>query len=127
MQADIQREWNAYAIEEIFSYFSLYPLIPYWYAAMGLCDGYDIDEWHEACPEDWQKQVWENAHLDREVDKEKKRRMEEDKRRKERRRKGNPSKEEEFDEIQKDANKSPDKSAEPLDDPFDLHSTYINL
>ena len=46
-QADIQREWNTYAIEEIMSFFTLYPLIPYFYAAMGKCDGWDTSEWHD--------------------------------------------------------------------------------
>ena len=120
VQADIVREWNAYSVEEIFSYFTLYPLIPYWYAAMGLCDGYDIDQWHENCPEDWQKKAWERAHRDREVSREEKRKMQEERKRKEREWKGNPSKEEDFDEIQKDADKSPAKEEEPLDDPFNL-------
>lgn len=44
------REWNSYAVEDIISAFTLTPLLPYWYVAMGMCDG---NELHWNCPEDW--------------------------------------------------------------------------
>jgi hypothetical protein len=66
VQADIQREWNTYGLEEIISAFTIVPLIPYWYAATGLCEGYDPENWNENCPEDWQKDVWELFEEERE-------------------------------------------------------------
>ena len=58
LQADIIREWNSYAIEDIISAFTLTPLIPYWYVSMGMCEGGDENHWN--CPEDWdeQKEEW---------------------------------------------------------------------
>jgi len=46
LQADIMREWNSYAIEDIISAFTLTPLVPYWYAAMGMCSSEDDEENH---------------------------------------------------------------------------------
>mmetsp|Transcript_29775 Transcript_29775/g.36949 ORF Transcript_29775/g.36949 Transcript_29775/m.36949 type:complete len:191 (-) Transcript_29775:118-690(-) len=63
LQADINREWNTYAIEEIISAFTVQPLIPYWYAAVGMCEG---EDWHPRCPEDWQKEVWRLANEEEE-------------------------------------------------------------
>lgn len=47
------REWNSYAIEDIISAFTLTPLVPYWYAAMGKCSSEDDEENHWQCPENW--------------------------------------------------------------------------
>ena len=57
LQADIMREWNSYAIEDIISAFTLTPLLPYWYVAMGMCEG-ETPHWN--CPEDWDdtKEEW---------------------------------------------------------------------
>uniref|UniRef100_A0A7S3MK97 Uncharacterized protein n=1 Tax=Favella ehrenbergii TaxID=182087 RepID=A0A7S3MK97_9SPIT len=52
LQADIMREWNSYAIEDIVSTMMTAPLIPYWYTAMGMCEE---DDPHFNCPEDWQE------------------------------------------------------------------------
>ena len=46
LQADIMREWNSYGIEDIISAFTLTPLVPYWYAAMGKCSGEEGEENH---------------------------------------------------------------------------------
>ena len=121
VQADIQREWNAYAIEEIMSFFTIYPLIPYFYAAMGYCEGYDVEQWHERCPEDWQKDVWEMAHWDREEGREeregKKGKME---------KKGKGKKEEDYevweedeDEVEEEEEPIVDPSDETISDPTD--------
>ena len=128
-QYEIQVEWNAYAIEEIFSIFSLYPLIPYWYAAMGMCEGWDIEEWHERCPEDWQKDVWEMAHHDREEGRDaKKKREAMERRKKEEWEKNRAKKEkdvwevsedEEPEETEEPENKVPDNNDENIDDPVD--------
>ena len=46
-------EWNTYAIEDLISAFTLTPLIPYWYAAQGKCEG---EEKHWNCPKDWDEE-----------------------------------------------------------------------
>jgi len=55
LQADIQMEWNTYAIEDFVTAFTLTPLIPYWYAANGKCDGPEV---HQSCPEDWDSEAF---------------------------------------------------------------------
>ena len=121
VQADIQREWNAYAIEEIMSFFTIYPLIPYFYAAMGYCEGYDVEQWHERCPEDWQKDVWEMAHWDREEGREERERKKDMMEKK-----GKGKKEEDYevweedeDEVEEEEEPIVNPADETIDDPTD--------
>ena len=52
---ELDTEWNSYMIEDIVTAITVTPMIPYWYAAQGKCEG---DEWHYSCPEEgWDRDL----------------------------------------------------------------------
>jgi len=47
------------------SIITIFPSMPYFYAAMGYCDGEDTSKWHRRCPYDWKEELWRRAEWER--------------------------------------------------------------
>jgi len=39
--------------------------MPYFYAAMGYCEGTDVSKWDKKCPYEWQEELWRRAEWEK--------------------------------------------------------------